>query len=280
MTAKVALFFLVAMCLTVGTSVSAQQPEQKFSVSMSSTFSFNTTQQGIQIHSVSAVLGARYKLSDGLLTGLEVPFSFVALHREKSDDETSYRFGNPSLSVGVKDDGVFGAEGSLLFRVGIPLATFPGDIPGNRIAELNYDYANSASGWQRPDLWLMNMLPVSLEGTLGIRVTPSIRISCIVSPSYLISVNSEKSGISVTARASTEVTVFGTSITAGWNIYLSTRSIENNNFDQHSIFAGFRWGGSRLPFTTEVVVNLDEPNGVFRKHGVKPDWGIVFKSDF
>ena len=274
---RILFLFLV---LFSGSLLIAQQSEPDLKVSMSSAFSFSTTQQGVQINSVSSVLGVRYMLNQGIVSEFEVPLSFVTLLREKGDYETSFRFGNPSLSIGLKDDTFYGAEGSLLLRVGIPLATFPGDIQGNRITELNYDYANSAFGWQRSDLWLMNVIPVSLEASLGVRVTPSLSFSCTVSPSYLISVNSAESGAAITARASTEVSAFGVAILAGWNSYITTRSIENNNFDQHSIFAGFRWSGFNQPIITELVLNLDEPNGIFRKHGVKPDWGIVFRSDF
>ena len=60
----------------------------------------------------------------------------------------------------------------------------------------------------------------------------------------------------------------------GWKSYLTSISIENNNYDQNSISIGTDFNLFENEIKTDFNLNIDYPNGFVEKTP-KPFWGVV-----
>ena len=60
----------------------------------------------------------------------------------------------------------------------------------------------------------------------------------------------------------------------GWNSYLTSISIENNNYDQNSISIGTDFNLFENEIKADFNLNIDYPNGLVEETP-KPFWGVV-----
>ena len=156
------------------------------------------------------------------------------------------------------------------------MATYPGNIPDNRLVEFNYNNANCAYGWTDPHLWSMNIIPIVIDAQIAGVLTTDFKYDVNLSPSYLVSVNSRPSRVAFSATAEGDYSFSGIHLRAGAALFVSGLSIENNDYDQHSL-----WIGSNIRFLDtetriDLHLNLDQPNGILSQ-GPKPTWGFVIQ---
>lgn len=181
------LFFL----LTTAT-VFAQ--DAGFNVRTSIAFSLAPASEEVSAASVSPILGARYTFANGFHIDTEVGLAALRLIRSGYGTTNNVRIGNPMLSGGYHGKSIDGQEHyEVNLRIGIPLATFPGNIPDNRLVEFNYNNANCAYGWKDPYLWLMNSIPIVIDAQVAGTLTNKFTCEGNLSPSYVRSVNSRPS---------------------------------------------------------------------------------------
>ena len=57
-------------------------------------------------------------------------------------------------------------------------------------------------------------------------------------------------------------------------MFTSTKSIENNNYDQHSIGLGTDIAFGSITGMVDAHVNIDAPNGL-AVDAPKPTWGVI-----
>lgn len=207
--------------------------------------------------------------------GIQWGCTMVRLTRSGYERSARFDAGNPLFFL--RYHGI--ANGDRLhyrvgIRAGIPLATFPGSIPSNRLAEFNYNNANSAYGWRDPYPWLMNVVPVVLDGQVTFGPRSPIGLDVQISPCYLFSVNARSSYAAISSRAEARLNVGSIEIHAGTSWFISGRSIENNDHDQHAVWIGSTVDLSVGRLRLDVNMNVDPPNGIQVK-GPKPIGGVV-----
>lgn len=226
---------------------------------------------------ISPTLRGRYRLGASWFAEWQLGVSFVALQRTGYGSEQTIDFGNPMLGIGYKD--LFRRErlsADLTLRAGIPLATFPGNIPDNRLTEFNYNNANSAWGWRDPYLWLMNVVPIAVEGELHADIAENFRGRLLLAPAFLLSVNSRPSGIAAHEILDVALRLKPVTLRMGWTAFLSPTSLENNDHFQHAVFAGVDFTFLGLGMMADFNLNLDQPNGVAASTP-KPFWGTTLR---
>lgn len=101
--------------------------------------------ESVSALSIGPLLDIKYAFENIWFIGGQVGVSYVSLDRKSYGKESSVNVGNPILMAGYTNP--FSSEHvstDIAVKAGVPLATFPGTIPDNRITEFNCNNANSA----------------------------------------------------------------------------------------------------------------------------------------
>jgi hypothetical protein len=266
---------LFVVALLTAANVTAQNTG--FIAKSSVAISLAPVSDEVSAASVSPILGARYTFTNGFHFEAQAGLTALRLNRIGYGSTNNVRVGNPILAGGYRWESIDGQKKyEVNLRTGIPLATFPGKIPDNRLVEFNYNNANCAYGWKDPYLWLMNVLPIVINAQVAGAVTNNFTYDVCLSPAYLVSVNSRPSRFAISATAELDYTISDIHLRAGAASFFSGLSLENNDCDQHSL-----WIGSNIHFLDmetriDVHLNVDQPNGILST-GPKPTWGVAIQ---
>jgi hypothetical protein len=122
----------------------------------------------------------------------------------------------------------------------------------------------------------MNILPIVINAQVAGTLADNFKYDVNLSPSYLVSVNSRPSRFAFSATVEGDYIFSGIHLRAGAASFVSGLSIENNDYDQHSVWIGsnIRLLGSETQI--DLHLNLDQPNGILSK-GPKPTWGVAIQ---
>lgn len=248
---------------------------QNFEIKTAVGLTFAPAAEDINTICISPLLNIKYNLSEDYFIGAKIGASFVKLNRKNYEMESSFDAGNIILGGGIKNLRVYyNINTDALLNVGVPLATFPGNIPSNRLTEFNYNNANSAYGWNEPFVWLMNVIPITIETNTNIELNKKLCFQLKVEPGYLIAINSRPSGSVLATKLEAKYNFGQVDFRLGWRTYLTSISIENNNYDQNSISVGLDFKLLKNEFKTDFNLNIDYPNGITEKTA-KPYWGLI-----
>ena len=248
---------------------------KNFELRTSIALAFTPSATDINTTSVSPLLIFNYNLSKKYFIGAKFGVSFVRLNRMDYQTENSFDIGNIIVRGGLINaidyDNI---KTDAALHIGVPFATFPGNIPSNRLTEFNYNNANNAFGWGDPFIWLMNVVPITIEANTKVELNRNLNLLLKVEPGYLISVNSRPSGTAIATKIETKYSFGHLNIRLGWNSYLTSTSIENNNYDQNSISIGTDFNLFENEIKADFNLNIDYPNGLVEKTS-KSFWGVV-----
>lgn len=256
-------------------------PQKKgFNYDLAVGFTFSPKTEDISAFSLSPKLEVVYEFENDWQAGFEIGLSYLRLNRINYGIESSFRIGNPIISFGKSKINLF-ANSVVDFKIntGIPLATYPGNIPDNRLTEFNYNNANSSFGWKDPFTWLMNIVPVTTEFNLQTSVTDELSFLVKAEPAYLISINSRPSRFCFSGIFGLNINTGITDLRLGWVLFYSELSLENNNYSQTSIFIGTNISLFNKVYQIDFNLNIDRPNGITDKTA-KPNWGINLITSF
>jgi hypothetical protein len=253
---------------------------QNFEINAAVGLTFTPAAEDINTISISPLLNIKYNLSEDYFIGAKLGASFVKLNRKNYNIESSFDVANIILGGGIKNLRVYdNIKTDVLLNVGVPLATFPGNIPSNRLTEFNYNNANSSYGWSEPFVWLMNVVPITIETNTNFELNKKLCFLLKVEPGYLIAINSRPSGSVVATKLEAKYNFGKVNFRLGWRTYLTSISIENNNYDQNSISVGLDYKLLQNEFKTDFNLNIDYPNGITERTP-KPFWGLVFSYEY
>ena len=248
---------------------------KNFGLRTSIALAFTPSATDINTTSVSPLLIFNYNLSKKYFIGAKFGVSFVRLNRMDYQTENSFDIGNIIVRGGLINaidyDNI---KTDATLNIGVPLATFPGNIPSNRLTEFNYNNANNAYGWSEPFVWLMNVIPITIETNTKVDLNTELSLLLKVEPGYLFSINSRPSGTAIATKIETKYSFGHLNIRLGWNSYLTSTSIENNNYDQNSISIGTDFNLFENEIKADFNLNIDYPNGLVEKTS-KSFWGVV-----
>lgn len=268
-------FTVLFLLSTTLMQLRAQEESSPLNVSIDLGFNSISSDLDISATTVSSVIGVSYHTSPGFAITLDLGFANCSSERSLQNNESSFVIGNPLLGVQWDVDVLSGLRNERVgVSVGAPLATFPGTIPENRHVEFTYTIANSMRGWTAPYLWLMNVVPLVVEAHGELPISEQLSAQATLSPAFLYSVNRESSQLTF---ASTLGVSYHTDVVTprlSWSMFTSTKSIENNNYDQHSIGIGTDIAFGGIIGMVDAHVNIDAPNGL-AVDAPKPTWGVI-----
>ena len=266
-------FVLLSIIICCHSIVLAQT--KSFDLRSSIALTFTPYAEDISTTSISPLLILKYNLNKDYYIGTKLGVSYVKLNRKNYGTENSFDIGNLIVSAGIKNAIDFhNIKTDATLNIGVPLATFPGNIPSNRLTEFNYNNANSAYGWGEPFIWLMNIVPITIEANTKIELNRDLNLLLKVEPGYLIAVNSRPSGTAIATNIEAKYNLGKLNMRFGWKSYLTSISLENNNYDQNSVLIGIDFNVFENEFKTDFNLNIDYPNGLVEKTP-KPYWGVV-----
>lgn len=223
--------------------------------------------------SIALSAGAAFPLGNTLHLLAGGGMALSSLHLDAGREGfTDLSFGNPFLGLRYSIDTAYGMSAEL--RVGIPLATLPGNIPDNKSREYTLNTANNITGWRNPYVWQMNIVPVSATYSAQLPLAEGLSLKTSVEPAFLLSVNRLPSRFALLAYGDVVWSMPSVDIVAGWTYYTQTESLENNNPDQHTAHLGAvvpLSGVGRLGLHSFVCV--DAPYGL-RADSPKSAWGV------
>lgn len=219
-------------------------------------------------------------LNQNLALSLEWGLSRVVLKREGFDDQSKLSFCNPLIGVRLNKIGLpFQINVSPGFRIGIPLAVLPGNIPENRLTELNYNNAVNSRGWENAFLFQMNSVPFILDFKSEKILRNGAVLSFEMNPAYLSSVNSRQSEFTLLLSLEAVYPLAG--FEAGLIIrhFISSGNLENNDHNQSSAGIKFSFSSPLGKTSLKTILNIDKPNGISADEP-KPFWGVVAGIEF
>lgn len=248
---------------------------KNFEVKSSTALAFTPSVEDITTTSISPILIFNYKLGKDYVIGAKLGASFVILNRKDYTTQNSFDIGNIILKGGlINAIDYYNIKTDATLNFGVPLATFPGNIPDNRLTEFNYNNANSAYGWADPYIWLMNVVPITIETNSKVELNKELSLLLKVEPGYLIAVNSRPSGTAMATNLEAKYSLGQVNIRLGWKSYITSISMENNNYDQNSLSIGTNFKLFENECKTDFNLNIDYPNGL-AENTPKPFWGVV-----
>lgn len=267
------LFLITATCCF--TTARSSDDASAFTLSVDLGVNSISSDLDISATTVSSVIAASYRTSETFSIALDLGIAYCSSERSLNNAESSVVLGNPLLGAIVDIDLLADLRNERLgVFVGVPLATFPGNIPDNRHVEFTYNNANSMRGWSAPYLWLMNVVPlvVDARGTLAISEQWSADLTLM--PAFLYSVSRNPSQLTWASTLGIAHHIDDFTPRLSWSMFTSTTSIENNNYDQHSLCLGTDIALGSTTAMIDVRMNLDAPNGV-AVDAPKPTWGVM-----
>lgn len=266
--------FLISTLIISSQNIVFSQTKN-FELKTSIALAFTPSAEDISTTSISPLIIFNYNLSAGYLIGAKFGASYVSLNRKNYKNENSFDIGNIIVRGGLINaidyDNI---KTDATINIGVPLATFPGNIPSNRLTEFNYNNANNAFGWGDPFIWLMNVVPITIGTNTKVELSKELILKVKFEPGYLISVNSRPSGTAIAAKIEAKYNFGKFNMRLGWNSYLTSISIENNNYDQNSISIGTDFNLFENEIKADFNLNIDYPNGFVEK-SPKSFWGVV-----
>jgi hypothetical protein len=209
---------------------------------------------------------------------LDAGVAGVSLDVEGRDSRGGAHAGNLLLGGSFTWTAAPALELRVCVRAGAPLATYPGGIEENRLAELDYLIALNAQGLREPFVWLTNVVPVVLDARAAWRAHPRLTLVGLLAPAALLSVNQRPSRVALSARADGFLSagpIFGR---LGVAYFLSSLALENAEHDQLSLGAGVGVEAAAQRLSLDLALGLDAPYGVGVPHPA-PSWGIALVAD-
>ena len=268
---------ILGIILFSGGTVRATAQNNSASVGLFAAFSLVPHSEGVAARAFSPALDAAYSLGSNLDVAAQWGVAFLSLDRNGFDRERRVDAGNPLIAIRYRlSPRPNWMEYSLGLQAGAPLAVFPGNIPANRLAEFNYNCANSAHGWRNPFVWMMNVVPTMIDLRARGRIFDDLSWNLTLDPSYLISVNTRPSRFALSGLLELDFAVAGTHLLGGGSWFYSSLALENNDHDQRSVWLGAGVRALSGQFHIEINLNLDGPNG-FASHSPKPTWAMVLR---
>lgn len=249
-----------------------------FEYSLNFGFTLTPNGENVSAFSISPLLEVKYFLGKNHFIGGQLGLTYVSLNRNGYENQTSFDIGNPILMAGFANHQLLNnLSADWIFKVGIPLATFPGTLSQNRLTEFNYNNANSSYGWRDPFVWLMNIVPIVGEANFRYSISRNVSFNIKAAPSYLISINSRPSRFALSSEIESSIDIENLTVRLGWASFYSGLSLENNLHNQNSLFIGCNFDMFNHNFETDFNLNIDRPNGILEETA-KPFWGIVIKT--
>lgn len=218
------------------------------------------------------------QLSAGIRVGgpfrltADVATSYTSYRVEGQERRSSFRLGNPFVSLQAALIERPKQELRVGLGVAAPLATFPGTIPANTDAEYNYGVATSARGFGEHWLWAPNAIPVALLVHMRGELSVPVVLGAELAPMLLASVSS------VPTRAALATSVF-----AGYRIgpllpglrlqhFARTEPLSARDPSQWAAAAFVDAELGSVFVRSQLNVNLDPPFGVAGQRGATV-WG-------
>ncbi len=258
-------------------TLTAQAGTDSTGFSISADLGFNSISSDLNISAVtlSSEIIASYRTSTSFSVVIDLGLAYCTSERSLDNVESSVVVGN-SLVGAVWDVDVlsFLRDEQIGLSAGVPLATFPGNIPENRHVEFTYNNANSMRGWSAPYTWIMNVVPVIADIGGSLPFNEHLSADARLMPAFLYSVNRNPSQLTFAGTLGISVHLEDFTPRLSWSMFTTTSSIENNNYDQHSLCLGTDVSLGSTTGTLDLRMNLDAPNGV-SVNAPKPFWGVL-----
>jgi hypothetical protein len=275
---KTTLLIILGYLIIFPGIVFSQENGLNYDLAVGFTLSPNT--EDVSAFSISPKLEIVYGFQNNWNVGASIGLGYLKLNRINYGTESSFDLGNLIISVGKrKINLIANTLFSVKFKAGIPLATYPGNIPDNRITEFNYNNGNSSFGWKDPFTWLMNIIPITTEFNITTQINNEFSLLIKAEPAYLISINSRPSQFCLSGILGLNTNIGATELRIGWITFYSSLSLENNIHTQNSMFIGTNMNLFSKIYQIDFNLNIDEPNGIIEKTA-KPNWGINLKTSF
>jgi len=154
-----------------------------------------------------------------------------------------------------------------------PLTLQSGSLEDKVMTLHTYRSAGSAMGWQQPFVWLMNNYPALAAASLRTRTLP-VTLGLELNTGYLFSLNQQPGRFAVHTRAQVSYDRYSIRPFAGFNHLHLSQSLENNDTDQATAFAGALFVAERFTFTAAANLNIDLPYGIIAS-GTRHFWGVT-----
>ncbi|HPN36859.1 MAG TPA: hypothetical protein PL041_00560 [Melioribacteraceae bacterium] len=241
------------------------------------TFTNTPTSANISSFTFSPLLEIGYKLKNEYYFALKMGATYTRLERIGYSTDSRTDFANPIVTFGYINNKLSGISNlDMLLNIGIPLATFPGNIPQNRLSEFNYTNANNIYGWKESLSWTMNVIPISVALATNNKLYKNLNFNFVINPIYFISVNSRPDKQAISANLQLEYDFNNYIVNLGTNYYYSLQSIENDDKDSHYLYIGNSFIIGDYLLGAEFNLNLDN-----RKQNIKRineyNYGILLK---
>ncbi len=241
------------------------------------TFSTAPSSANLNSFTFSPLVEIGYKLHDEYYFAIKFGATYTKLERLGYNTESRTDLSNPIVIVGYLDNKVTKFSTiDMLLNLGIPLATFPGNISKNRLSEFNYNNANNMYGWKESLSWFMNVVPISFTLVNKNEISEKLGIHILINPIYMISINSRPDRQAINANLNIYYKLNDISFNIGTNYFYSVQSIENDDKDKNIIYIGNSVKLEDYTLGAEINLNLNSPKGAFTKNKIYY-YGIMLK---
>lgn len=230
-----------------------------------------TSEDGVTSTVTPIELRAQYQWRQ-LYMRLDYGLAVSSVSTYYRDTRTALRSGSAVGTIQLAN-----AFGPLEFRYGVkiglaPLTLQSGSLEDKVMTVHTYRSAGSAMGWQQPFLWLMNNYPALAAASLRTRSLP-VTFSVEMATGYLFSLNQQPGRFALHGRAQASYERFEVQPFVGLNYLQISQSLENNDTNQTTAFAGVSYSVGQVLFSTAANINIDQPYGIMAK-GTPHFWGI------
>ncbi len=237
-------------------------------------FSFHPRDSEISTFSLSPKFGIDYLITTNLHANLTMGFSYTVLNVSGYLEQNSFDFGNPIITILKKlNNSSLFKNNSIAIGVGIPLATYPGSIPENRMTEQNFLQAMSSYGFNESSLWMLNVVPIMVTGITEVDLGKDFSWRIKLQPNYAIAINSRPDNFQLSAMNELVYSSESYSYSIGIHSFAQSESLENNDLDQTSILLSLNRNFDSHSFGGTVIINIDKPYG-FQAKTPKPFLGF------
>lgn len=255
-----------------GTGDMPMRPADRGYVAVYGIFSASPQHRELATIHVAPQVAAGIRLTRWLSATTDVTSAWTTFQVEGEARRSSFRFGNPFVSVQAalleeRKRSIYAGLG-----VAPPVTTFPGTIPENTDVEYNYAVATAARGFADCWMWAPNAIPIALLLRSRTELWKPVVAGAELDPAVLVSVNSNPSRLAVAAAAYAGVRMGP--LTPGLRLQLFTQSapLAGRDFSQWaaSLYANADFESAFV--RSQVAINLDAPFGLAGQRGATV-WG-------
>lgn len=258
-------FYLPLLVLTINTTAA-------HSLKFGGNLGFSrTSEDGVTSSATPIELRAQYQWRQ-MYMRLDYGLAVSSVSTYYRDTRTALRSGS---AVATLQLGKVAGPFEILYGIKIglaPLTLQSGSLEDKVMTVHTYRSAGSAMGWQQPFLWLMNNYPALAAASLRTRNLP-VTFSVEMATGYLFSLNQQPGRFALHGRAQVSYERFEVQPFVGMNYLQISQSLENNDTNQTTAFAGVSYSVGQVLLSTAANVNIDQPYGIMAD-GTPHFWGV------